>query len=293
MDTVFRQHVSGDQTACPEQPVRACVEPVPLVGVALAVEPDRVVEAGALESVAVGADPLEVGMRRAGRPRRGGVGHERQRAGMVDRVVADVCAQPDPVPESAVGQVDRPALDQLAPRRVLQARVVGARHVVGDRGELLVGLVLVDLERHGQVEDRPGGLAGHHLTGAERPAVAQPFHLVADRFVRGAGTDEVRVQRVCRPVGLDGGRCRPRGLGDDLTAEQASAPRIAGGDRHERVRPMRFEPQQVTELDVDDVGDGHPSSLAAFADRRQGRQELVCSTNTRIGRPVIRWRYLA
>ena len=221
-------------------------------------EPDRVVEARPLELGPVALVVGEVRVRCPCSTGRGGVGQERHRQRVSDRVVAEVGHDPQPVAEASgftvdAGQVDGATVDQVAPREVVERRVVRHRDAGRQRRELGVGLVLVDLERDGHVQDRPARLAGDDLSGGERSTVTESLDLEADRLPDRTGTDEVRVQRVRPTLRVDRGDRRRQRLCDDLPAEQTRAPRVLRGDADVGVGPVRFQLQQVGELDVDDV----------------------------------------
>ena len=191
------------------------------------------------------------------------VGHERQCALVVERIVADVGEQPDPVATAirVARQLDGSPVEEITPPVVHEAHVVGRREGGRQLGQLYVGLHLVGLERHRDVEDRSCRLAGDDLAGAERLAVTEALHLVADRFRRSTGPDEVGVQRMRRTGGIDGRRRRPQRLGDHLAAEEPVAPRVPCRDADVRVGPVRFEPQQVEEFDIPDPRRAHACNV--------------------------------
>ena len=88
---------------------------------------------------------------------------------------------------------------------------------------LVLEPVLLALEVRGQVEDRAAVLAGRDPAGGERPAVADPLHVVHDRHAGVAGAQEVGVQRVDDVRRVDGVDAGDHRLGGHLTAEDALA----------------------------------------------------------------------
>ena len=156
---------------------------------------------------------------------------------------------------------------------VEQRRVVGPGQTGWQRGDGDIGFVLEHVERHRQVEDRPGRLTGDHLAGTERAAVAKSLDLVADRLLGGAGPDEVRVQRVGGTVGVDRAGCGTQRLRDHLPTEESTTPRVAGGDADVGVGPVRFQLQEFAELDVVDLPRRHPPSVTSrmASDATSGR----------------------
>ncbi len=64
-----------------------------------------------------------------------------------------------------------------------------------------------------------------------------------------------------RPCRIDGHRGGPQCLGDDLAAEEALPPRVAGGRTDERVGSVRFERQQLRERNVSDARCGHAENV--------------------------------
>src|SRR5215469_642484 len=75
------------------------------------------------------------------------------------------------------------------------------------------------VKRGRQGEDRLAVLNGGDPAGRERPPVPQPLHGVDERHRRVPWPDEVRVQRVHRPVGRDGPARRDERLARHLAAE--------------------------------------------------------------------------
>ena len=69
---------------------------------------------------------------------------------------------------------------------------------------LMAQAILADLKGERHTEDGAAMLYGEHAAGVEAPAVADAFDLVQDRHRRIAGTQEVAVQRMGRPVFRNG-----------------------------------------------------------------------------------------
>ena len=109
-----------------------------------------------------------------------------------------------------------------------------------DACRLHFGILLGHVERARQVQNGAAALAGHHGPCAERAAVAQAVHLVADGLVERAATDEVRVDRVRHERLVDGLERRPQSLRDHLPAVDP-APHVLRADSHIGVRAVLFE----------------------------------------------------
>ena len=77
-----------------------------------------------------------------------------------------------------------------------------------------------------------------------------------------------------RPRRVDGGGCGPQCLGDDLAAVQSLTPRVPSGDADVGVGPVRFEPEQVEELDIPDPGVLTPCNVLNSC---QGSSRLICT----------------
>ena len=67
-------------------------------------------------------------------------------------------------------------------------------------GRLVVGTLLVDVERHEEAHDHLAVLTGGDVAGRERAAVAIAVDVEDGRTVGLAGAQEVAVQRVDAPV---------------------------------------------------------------------------------------------
>ena len=173
------------------------------------------------------------------------VGSVGQRASLQDWVVVQRSGDPQPPGGPSDFRWSGSTFQQGSP--VLRRLVIGSSGVVGQGGLLDVGLVLGDLERTGQVEDRPLRLAGHHPPSGERPAGADPVHLVPDRLVAGSPADEVGVEGVDGTVGLHRGRSGAQSLGYHLAAVHP-APRVVGTDAHVDVGAVGFEGHQGGEV---------------------------------------------
>ena len=106
-----------------------------------------------------------------------------------------------------------------------------------------------------QVEDRPAVLDRDDAAGREAAAVADAVDVVDDRDARIAGPQEVRVQRMHVPVGVDGSPRRDQRLPRDLTAEHALTI-LVGAHAAEQVHLELLELEQVDEI----VERAHPSS---------------------------------
>ncbi len=107
--------------------------------------------------------------------------------------------------------------------RVISSATVGSDSGSGTsraRRQLVLEAPLFRLvEGGGQIEDRAALLHGGDPPGGERPPVPDPLDLVHDRHARTARTQEVRVQRVHRPVALRGAPGGDQGLAGHLAAE--------------------------------------------------------------------------
>ena len=79
------------------------------------------------------------------------------------------------------------------------------------------------VERERGVEDGPPVLDGRHTARGERAAVAQPLDGVEDGRGNVAGENEISVQRVARPVRVDGAAGGHEGLREHLPAVDARA----------------------------------------------------------------------
>ena len=120
------------------------------------------------------------------------------------------------------------------------------RRRVGHR-VLVLEPLLRHLERRRHVEDRPVVLAGDDAPGAERPAVAGRLGVVEDRDGRVAGPQEVGVQRVHDPVGVDRAGRGDQGLAGDLPAEDPLQGRLRLAPAEDPV-PDRLEVEQGEQL---------------------------------------------
>ena len=113
---------------------------------------------------------------------------------------------------------------------------------------LVVGPVLLDLERGGHVEDLLAVLDRYDAAAGEAAAVAAAIHLVDDRRVEIAAAQEVRVQRV-HEAPLDRAAGRHQRLAEHLSAEHLRAADVAAlAAEQVLLEPLEVEqPDQVRE----------------------------------------------
>ncbi len=257
--------VKMDPSAMPRAPTRglaALVIEQPRVGSERAVEPHRVVEARDLE--------LVLAIRVAVREHRGVEDGEVRRvdddADVEQRVVGQLTVGLDPDvlarrPRPRVHparQLGGPLVDGTLPlepvRHVRGEAVAVLRHLLLEGRQvvrhlhvrhrvLVVRTGLHDLERRGQVEDRPAVLDPDHAPGGEALPVPDAVDLVDDRDRRVTGTQEVGVQRVHRAVGLHGAARRDQRLARDLPPEHPLAV-LLGRDAAKEVHLEGFEIEQ-------------------------------------------------
>ena len=120
-------------------------------------------------------------------------------------------------PGAGDAQVEHRAVGEPARRR---RDVFGRRHALRQPDRLVLGALLVDVERHEQAHDDLAVLARRHVAGRERAAVAIAVDVQDRRTVGLPGAQEVAVQRVDAAVVGHGEAGGPRGLRRDLAAEE-------------------------------------------------------------------------
>ena len=148
----------------------------------------------------------------------------------------------------------RTAPSGSASRAASRARAAARRSTWRRQRHLVVEALLGDVERGRQVEDGLPVLDGHDPAGGERAPVADAVDLVEDRHGGVAGAQEVGVQRVHRPVVVDGAGGGDEGLAGHLAAEHPLA-LLVGADAPEDVDLDGLEVEQRDE--VVDGGLGH------------------------------------
>ena len=123
-------------------------------------------------------------------------------------------------------------------------QLLGIRHV-GHRELVHESTLLVDVERHGDIEDGTAVLDRDDASGGERATVADAVHLVEDRDRGITRAQEVAVQRVDASA-LDGPARGHQRLRGDLPAEHPLAV-LVGADAPEDVDLDRFEIEEFHE----------------------------------------------
>jgi hypothetical protein len=123
----------------------------------------------------------------------------------------------------------------------------------GDVGHLerVLEARLLDLEARRHVEDRLAVLDGDDAPRGERPPVADAIHLVEDRQLGIAGPQEIGVERVDSPVGLDRACRGHQRLAGHLPAEDPLVVFVRR-DAPEDVDLDRLEVEQLDQI-VDGV----------------------------------------
>src|SRR5580704_1623376 len=166
-----------------------------------------------------------------------------------------------------------PDVDRVIARVLFDAWSVEAAEPVGRRLDLVraghlrhgVGVLearLGHVERRRQREDRLAVLDRGHPARRERPAIADPLHYVHQRHGRAAGPDEVRVQRVHRPVGWHCAARRHQRLAGHLAAKDA-LPLLAGrAPAAEDVQLDLLEVEQADDL-IECLGHGRVRARAS------------------------------
>ena len=207
-------------------------------------EPDGVVEARTHERVPIAAarvrehrDTQEVL-----------VGEVRERARVHRGIVAELLghAHPGDLLGDRLSHRSNDAMsEEQIGRRVRE--VVGGPDVGRWQDRLTILAVLGPLEARDQVQDGPTGLVRDHLAGRERAAVPHALDLVEHGLGLGAGTDEVRVERVHPQLRVHGETGRAQCLGDDLTAVE-TAPSVPGRGAEERVGLHPFQLEQRRDI---------------------------------------------
>jgi hypothetical protein len=121
---------------------------------------------------------------------------------------------------------------------------------------VVIQALLGTVERGGHEEDREIMLVRHRAADRERVPVPDVLHPIADRHARVPGPDEVSVQRVHRPPGVDRTPGGHQGLPGHLAAEYPlRADRRALPD--ELVSLDRGQVQQLQELVDGRLPDDH------------------------------------
>src|SRR5918994_3804865 len=198
------------------------------------------------------------------------VGRVREHDRVDERVVGEaaVGSQPHPLPgrQGALavggqpvdvadvdgpGPVDpRPDVPLVIPDPLAQGGQLLGRGDVGHLERVLEARLL-DLEAGRHVEDRLAVLDGDDPAGRERPPVADAIHLVEDRQLGIAGPQEIGVERVDSPVGLDRAGGGHQRLAGHLPAEDPLAV-LVRRDAPEDVDLDRLEVEQLDQI-VDGV----------------------------------------
>ena len=137
---------------------------------------------------------------------------------------------------------------QPSPHRGREVRqFLGRRH--RGRRHLVVGPLLLPLERRRQVEDLLAVLDRDDAAVGEARAVAAAVHLVDDRRVEVAAPQEIRVQRMHRALGLDRAARGHQRLPEHLPAEHLRTADVAAlAAEQVDLEPLEIEQlQQVGE----------------------------------------------
>jgi hypothetical protein len=144
---------------------------------------------------------------------------------------------------------------------------LGVRHLSGGRQLVLEAPLFRLVEGGGQIEDRAALLHGGDPARGERPPVADPLDLVHDRHPRPTRAQEVRVQRVHRPVALRGAAGGHQRLPGDLAAEDP----LQGLLRAAPTEDVDLDLLQVEQVDkpLGGVGRHVRASPVLTADRRR------------------------
>ncbi len=174
------------------------------------------------------------------------IGQEGQPGTVQQRIVTELRGRTDPeaVAEDAlqeVGRRDLTHLEQRAPRLVGHAFRLGR---LPARGLVEVGAVALDVEGREHGEDDLTVLHGDDVARREGLAVAISVHFEDHGQVDTAGAEEVTVERVGQPVGLDGRCRRQEALRGHLAAEKALARPVVGVAAAEQVAVHAVEGQQ-------------------------------------------------
>ena len=228
------EHVSDGEPPSTDEVEAAEVVQVPSVGAQPAVEPDRVIEAGAEERSVpprrrrpdARGSPCRSGGRPTDRRASTGGAAASGRRRIAERLVhlhpGDDATRPVPrPPPTSLGRRRTPCRTWCSRNPTTSIRRRHLRH----RDRLYLRRGSAPLERTLGVQDRPDGLTGDDPSGRKTTTVADPIDLISNRLIVIATTDEIRPNGVRLEFAVDGQCRRPQSLRDDLTAVQPS-PRI-------------------------------------------------------------------